>query len=130
MKQKIYLGLAIATGFSLLTTSNLVLAQTRIRNLQQSQGVTITGRVVGFGEADENEWILDDGSGRLIVDAGPRWWRQINVSLGDNLTVVGEMDNGEFDAFSVTKSNGTVINIRSSEGPPPWAGNRRSRNSE
>lgn len=29
---------------------------------------------------------------------------------------------GELDAFSITRTDGSVIDIRPGEGPPPWAG--------
>jgi hypothetical protein len=122
MKKKIYLGGAIAALTSILATPTLIQAQTSIADLQRSPGVTISGKVVGLGEADENEWVLDDGTATVVVDAGPRRWREIKVSPGDRLTVVGEMDGGEFDAFSLTKADGTVVKIRPAEGPPPWAG--------
>ncbi|MBE9164062.1 MULTISPECIES: NirD/YgiW/YdeI family stress tolerance protein [Microcoleaceae] len=127
MKQKILFSLfAVTTTLSLAANSALAQAQTRIRELSEVRaGITISGKVVGFGESDENEWILDDGSGTIVVDAGPRSWRNINVSKGETITVVGEMDDGEFDAFSVTLSNGSVINIRSPQGPPPWSGKKR-----
>jgi len=127
MKQKILFSLfAVTTTLSLAANSALAQAQTRIGELSEVRaGITISGKVVGFGESDENEWILDDGSGTIVVDAGPRSWRNINVSKGETITVVGEMDDGEFDAFSVTLSNGSVINIRSPQGPPPWSGKKR-----
>lgn len=44
-----------------------------------------------------------------------------------NLAVVGEMDEGEFDAFSITRDNGRTIQIRSADGPPPWEGQERKK---
>ncbi|MGB3268109.1 MAG: hypothetical protein WBA89_29670 [Microcoleus sp.] len=82
---------------------------------------TISGKVVGLGEADENEWIIDDGSGEVRVDGGSRKKRNINLSQGETIVVVGEMDDGEFDAFSITRSDGSIVNIRSPKGRPPWA---------
>jgi hypothetical protein len=35
------------------------------------------------------------------------------------------MDEGEFDAFSITRENGEVIEIRHPQEPPPWSGDRR-----
>ncbi|MEG4999723.1 hypothetical protein [Microcoleus sp. B4-D4] len=69
--------------------------------------------VIGFGEADENEWIIDDGSGQVRVDGGSRKKRNINLSKGETIVVVGEMDEDEFDAFSITRWDGSTINIRS-----------------
>lgn len=108
---------------SIVTTSLSVQAQTiPIEQLQQrQQGTTITGTVrsvVG------NEFILSDGTGEVIVDAGPRWYRAINVSAGEQLTVTGEYDDDDFDAFTITRANGEVITIRNGPGRPPWAGKR------
>jgi uncharacterized protein YdeI (BOF family) len=119
------------TSLSLLLTSTLltasaaaVHAQVPIGELQQRFGVTISGEirsVVG------NEFILDDGTGQIIVDAGPMWYHQLNLREGERVTVVGEYDDYDFDAFEITQSNGEVLRIRNAGGSPPWAGgpNRR-----
>lgn len=125
MKRKKFFSLLAVTTIisSGAATSAFAQALTRISDLRPSRTpTTISGKVVSFGEADENEWIIDDGSGRIKVDAGPRSWRDIKVSKGETIRVVGEMDDGEFDAFSITRSNGSVINIRSPKGPEPWEG--------
>nr|MCU0537157.1 hypothetical protein [Hydrococcus sp. Prado102] len=48
----------------------------------------------------------------------------IDLEPGEQVTVTGEVSkkNNEFDAFSITRSNGSTINIRPADGPPPWAG--------
>lgn len=115
----------IVAGISALvaTTSFAAEAQVSIGSLQQrQQGTTISGTVrsvVG------NEFILSDGTGEVIVDAGPRWYRAINISQGEQLTVTGEYDDDDFDAFQITRANGEVITIRHGAGRPPWAGGRR-----
>lgn len=120
--KKVFSLSAVTTLLLVAATSAFAQAITRIRDLPALKTpTTISGRVVGFGEADENEWILNDGSGQVKVEAGPRRWRNINLSEGETITVLGEMDDGEFDAFSITRSNGSIINIRSPKGPPPWA---------
>lgn len=89
---------------------------TPIRNLGNVYGITIRGTVrsvVG------NEFILDDGTGQVIVDAGPRWFHQINLQPGETVTVVGKYDDYDFDAFRITRANGEVINIRPHGGYPP-----------
>ncbi|MBE9215433.1 NirD/YgiW/YdeI family stress tolerance protein [Plectonema cf. radiosum LEGE 06105] len=96
-----------------------VLAQTNIGDLQRNSGMTISGTiksVVG------NEFILDDGTGQVIVDTAPRWWQKFNFNAGERVTVVGEYDDEDFDAFKITRSDGSVINIRNGLGRPPWAG--------
>jgi hypothetical protein len=129
MKSKFIGQLTIATAISALVTpiglgtiyEFPAQAKTQIRDLQRSRGTTLSGKVISVVG---NNFILDDGTGQIIVDAGPRWWQEINVSLGEQLTVVGESDRTEFDAFSIIRSDGSVINIRPTEGPPPWAGGR------
>jgi len=106
-----------AAGSFLIPTRST--AQTAIRDLSRSQDLTIAGRVTSVVG---NSFTLDDGTGTVIVDAGPRWWQAITVEPGESLRVTGEMDNGEFDAFSITKADGSVIQIRPASGPPPWAG--------
>lgn len=99
-------------------------AQTPIRELRNNYGITISGVVKSIVG---NEFILDDGTGEIIVDAGPRWYHKINLSQGERVTVVGEYDDEDFDAYKITRSNGEIIQIRSGPGRPPWAGgpNRR-----
>ncbi|MEG4453374.1 NirD/YgiW/YdeI family stress tolerance protein [Microcoleus sp. N9_A1] len=120
--KKLFSWLAVTTILSSgAATSAFAQALTRISDLQPSKTpITISGKVVGFGDADDNEWIIDDGSGRIRIDVGPRRWRDINVSKGETIRVVGEMDDGEFNAFSITSSNGSLINIRSPQGREPW----------
>jgi uncharacterized protein YdeI (BOF family) len=108
----------------ILTASMNVQAQPiPIERLQQrQQGITISGTVrsvVG------NEFILSDGTGEVIIDAGPRWYHTVDVSEGEQVTVVGEYDDYDFDAFQITRENGDVINIRNGPGRPPWAGGPR-----
>ena len=87
--------------------------------------IRISGRVIRFGERDENEWIVEANGRRYRVDAGPRWWRNLPVSVGDQLTVEGELDDGELDAFWVQLANGETVQLRGRSGPPPWSGGRR-----
>lgn len=100
------------------------LAQTQIPigELQRNQGFSISGEVISVVG---NQFILDDGTGQIIVDAGPRWYHQINISSGEEVTVIGDYDDEDFDAYTIIKGNGEVIEIRPSQGPPPWAGGRR-----
>ncbi|MEG4519815.1 MULTISPECIES: NirD/YgiW/YdeI family stress tolerance protein [unclassified Microcoleus] len=122
MKQKVFFSLATITALAVLINPVLVQAQNRIGELRSSnKGTTISGTVFSVVG---NDFILDDGTGQVIVDAGPRWWRQVNLTKNERVTVVGEMDEGEFDAFSIKRADGTTIEIRSPEGPPPWAGKR------
>jgi hypothetical protein len=71
----------------------------------------------------------------LLTTAGePRWvqfgqsrfWQSQGVTLavGDQVTVTGFSENGQFQAISVTNhSNGQLLTLRDSSGRPLWAGN-------
>lgn len=129
MKQQTFLSLALTAVLSAIaipTVPAFAQAQsnTRIGDLQRTRGITISGEVVSVVG---NDFTLSDGSGEIIVDAGPRWWREINIKPGEKVTVVGEVSgkSGEFDAYSITRANGTTIDIRPAGGPPPWSGKAR-----
>jgi uncharacterized protein YdeI (BOF family) len=97
MKLNLYLSLVLSL-ISIPLLSTTTLANTRIEDLENSEGITISGEiksVVG------NDFTLNDGTGEVIVDAGPRWWHQLDFNTGESVTIVGEMDEDEFDAFSI-----------------------------
>lgn len=120
MNQRIFLCAAIVAAISALTIPTTVQAQTKISDLQRTRDTTISGEVISVVG---NNFVLEDDGGEIIVDAGPRWWREVNLSLGDRVTVTGELSRGEeLDAFAITRADGSTIEIRSPEGPPPWAG--------
>lgn len=103
-----------------LGTTFPVLAQiVPIQSLNQQHGVTISGTV---DSVVGNNFTLSDGSGEIIVEAGPRWYQEITVTPGEQVMVAGEYDNGEFDAYRITRANGDLIVIRNGPGRPPWAG--------
>lgn len=115
------LSLILASGL-LAVHSTAATAQTSIRELKQQRGTTISGTITNIVG---NEFVLNDGTGQVIVDAGPHWHHQINLKQGERVTVTGEYDDDDFDAFQITRRNGTVIRIRDGAGRPPWAGRDR-----
>jgi uncharacterized protein YdeI (BOF family) len=114
----------IYTSVLLVIGMETARAQTPIRDLQRNAGVTISGEIQSIVG---NEFILEDDTGEIIVDAGPRWYHQLSLRSGERVTVVGEYDDDDFDAFSITRSNGDTIRIREAGGPPPWAGGQSGR---
>lgn len=83
---------------------------------------TVVRRVVG------NDYLLDDGTGQLIVDGGPIERHSLDLHIDSKVNITGEVSVGppgrqqpgppEVDIFSVTKADGTVVQVRS--GPGPW----------
>jgi hypothetical protein len=57
----------------------------------------------------------------VLVATGPEWFAERTFAVGERLVVTGEMDRGEFDAFTVTRADGSVDRIRPADGPPPWS---------
>jgi hypothetical protein len=85
---------------------------------------TVVWRVVG------NDYLLDDGTGKLIVDGGPIERHSLDLPIGSAVDITGEVSLGppgrseprspEVDIFSVTQNDGTVVQVRSGPGPR-WA---------
>lgn len=97
-------------GIAIAQTSlpNLV-AQTTIGDLQRNNSVTLSGSVVRI---QDDDFILDDGTGQILIEAESRPLRQANLKAGDTLTVTGRYDDdNDFDAISITLSSGEVIYI-------------------
>ncbi len=98
---------------------------TRIGDLQQpARDTTISGEVKSLVG---NDFTLTDSPGEIIVDAGPRWWREINLKPGEQVTVRSEVSkkSGEFNTFSINRADGSVIQIRPVQGSRPCSGGAR-----
>jgi hypothetical protein len=125
MNQKLSIGLIAVASIFTFSLPNLVRAQnSSIGELQQlSPGVTVSGEVTSVVG---NDFVLRDNTGEIIVDAGPTWWQQIDIEPGEQVTVTGEVSekSRELDAFSITRSDSSRIDIRPADGPPPWSGGR------
>lgn len=98
-----------------------VVAQTPIGSLDD-EAIEIRGVVADvFG----NEFVLEDDSGRVLVETGPAWYHEPAVAEGDMVSVVGAPDDGSFSAYRLLLADGSELRIRSADGPPPWAGGRK-----
>jgi uncharacterized protein YdeI (BOF family) len=105
---KAILGTILALA-SLSLTPMLSGAQTAIRELQTANSTTIVGQIVRLTDA---EFVLDDGTGQILVEADdhPLW--QENLSVGEQITVTGYYDNENmFDAILIQRWNGEEIYI-------------------
>lgn len=95
-------------------------------NAYYDQIVTLNG-VLDF-YVDANEFLLNDGTGQIVVDSGPPWYLTIAIPAGTSLSVTGQIDfmrNGgvDLDACEIITPSETIsIRDCSFIGPPPWAG--------
>lgn len=79
-----------------------------VSTVQAQQSGSFTGTVQRVWE---DGFSLNTGARTLRVDS---WdlcgdFTANHVSVGDRLTVTGEFEGGEFDAFSITDSDGTGV---------------------
>jgi uncharacterized protein YdeI (BOF family) len=103
------LGFAAALALASTSMVSVAIAQTTIGDLQRQNSVTIAGEVI---RVQGDDFILNDGTGQILVEAESRPIRQANLQVGDRITVAGSYgDDNEFEALSLTPSNGEVIYI-------------------
>ena len=98
------------------------LAQVAINQIG-SDGITIKGKVAElFGD----KFILEDGSGRILIQTGTAGPRAIAVTAGETVSVVGIPRDRTFDARQILRENGEVVFAASPSppamAPPPVAG--------
>ncbi len=117
------LGLMAGTALAAATTIGAIKAEP-----VADQEVTLTGTITEVVEG--NEYVLDDGTGKITIDCGPAWYAGIGLATGTTVTITGEVDLAkpggtvtapEVDVQSLD-NGGTITEVRPAEGPPPWAG--------
>ncbi|WP_454885056.1 hypothetical protein [Sphingomonas oryzagri] len=88
-----------------------------IARLAQTSGpITLRGRVA---EVYGNKFVLDDGSGKALVDTGPRGDDGALVALGAATTVQGRYERGFVHASFLVDAGGNVTQLGPIGGPPP-----------
>ncbi|ALF53660.1 hypothetical protein ACX27_13745 [Nostoc piscinale CENA21] len=80
----------------------------QVENFPNARVTTISGQVT---KLLDDEFILNDGKGQIIVEAEPQLGQPINLAVGEKITVVGNYDDNEFKALSITRANGETIQI-------------------
>jgi hypothetical protein len=81
-------------------------------------GVTIKGKAVDlFGD----KFVLDDGSGRILVQTGPGG-QPLSINSGETVTVTGLPRDKTFDARKIQRENGDVVFAAPQPPPPPGRG--------
>lgn len=92
--------------------SVMLLQPTAIDALQPGGPSAVRGRVA---EIFGNKFIVDDGSGRALVDLGPRGQDADTVTKGETVTVQGIFERGIVHAQIVSHADGRAEAF----GPPP-----------
>lgn len=90
----------------------MLLQPSAISKLQDGNPAAVKGTVA---EIFGNKFILDDGSGRALVDLGPRGEDVDAVVKGETVTVQGMFDRGIVRAQIVSHADGRTQAF----GPPP-----------
>ena len=112
-------GAAGGAGAVQLTRPTVEMAPTvptAIARLPQASGiVTVKGRVA---ETYGNQFVVQDGTGRALVDAGRRGGDAVRV--GSVMTVQGRYDDGRLRASYLVDPQGRVDAVGAP--PPPHAG--------
>ena len=83
----------------------LLLQPAPIAQLKNDTPVAIKGQVA---EVFGNKFIVQDDSGRALVDTGPRGDRVKPVTKGEAVTVQGRFDRGLIRAQLMTRADGTA----------------------
>ena len=109
------------------TTGAVVMAQTRpsvsmapatpvaIRTLSSSGIVTIRGRVV---EVYGNKFVMEDGSGRALVDTGREGDERQLATVNQPVTVQGRFERGFVHAAFLVGPDNKVLALGPLAGPP------------
>lgn len=96
----------------------MLLQPAPIAQLKNDTPVAIKGQVA---EVFGNKFIVQDDSGRALVDTGPRGDRIKPVTKGEAVTVQGRFDRGLIRAQLMTRADGTAEAF----GPPHGPGGHR-----
>jgi uncharacterized protein YdeI (BOF family) len=100
-------GMTVAT---LAVVAAPVLSQSStIQDLRSNNTVTLSGEVVRL--TDDEEFLLDDGTGQIEVEAETAAIRESNLAVGTSVTVTGYYDEDEFEALTLTPAGGETITV-------------------
>ncbi len=88
----------------------------QIALLQPSDVVAVKGRVA---EIYGNKFILEDDSGRMLVDLGPRGDDAVVVTKGEQVSVQGRFDRGFVAAQVLSRADGRSEAFGPMAPPPP-----------
>jgi hypothetical protein len=112
---------AILAHLVITSSPTCTISAIKARGLS-GQTATLRGRVV---EVDANRFVLDDGTGTIEMATCPAWYREVHLSVGDEVTVTGRVTSVlsrsdlSVNAHKIVRGK-EVIRIRGSAGKPPW----------
>ncbi len=107
-----------AAGLSLAQTNDTAapVAPVAVSALAPSDAVAARGEVA---EIFGNKFVLQDASGRALVETGPAGEGGTLVKTGESVTVQGRFEKGFLHARQITRADGTVVAVGPAGGPPP-----------
>ena len=112
LRQARLLATAVA-GCAILATA--AMAQVAIDQIR-SEGISIKGTVADiFGD----KFVLEDKSGRILVQTGPAGPQAAPVKSGETVTVIGIPGDRTFDARKILRENGEIAFDAPPPPPPP-----------
>ena len=84
---------------------------------------TLTGTVTGI----DGEVTIQTAEGEMLIGMGQSaYWQDFQLDVGDEITITGFHEDGQFKAGSVENlTTGETINLRDGSGRPMWAGRGR-----
>ncbi len=89
---------------------------------------TVTGQVI----VADSEMVVQTAGGEVIVGLGQVWYREeagFVLSVGDDVSVTGFYEDGEFKAGTVENlTTGQTLVLRDEDGRPMWAGGGERQN--
>ncbi|WP_143524165.1 hypothetical protein [Rhizobium rhizosphaerae] len=92
-----------------------------VATLSDSGVMSLKGKVV---EIYGNKFVLQDGSGRALIETGRAGEDGDLVKANEEVTVEGRFEHGFLHARSLTHADGTVATLRLPPPPPPHHGPR------
>ncbi|CAA2100456.1 hypothetical protein MBUL_00679 [Methylobacterium bullatum] len=114
-----------AVGLSLAQNSGVTLTPVAPVTIAQ---LTPSGAIAAKGDVAEifgNKFILQDGSGRALVETGKQGEGGTLVTKGEAVTVQGRFENGFLHATLLTRADGKTVVLGPARGPKPggldWA---------
>ncbi len=87
---------------------------------------TLTGEVIVV----DSEITIQTAEGQVLIGMGQSaYWADFELTVGDEITVLGFHEDGEFKAGTVENlTTGETITLRDETGRPIWAGQGRLKN--